>query len=92
LIQILWYKYALKRDMEDINIDLVAWEHEAIERVARRSKIGIRIVVKEKMIAYRSETKRLKRHTMQADPGTARLPCTHCNRLFSAQIGLASHL
>jgi hypothetical protein len=46
--------------MQDTNIDLVAWEQDAIDRVAWRAKIRNGIVVKEKMIADRSETKSLK--------------------------------
>jgi hypothetical protein len=80
---LLRYRDVCKRDMQDTNI-----EQEAIDRVAWRGKIRNGIVVKVKMIADRSETKRFKRHTMQEDPSTA----TQCNRLFSAQIGLARHL
>jgi hypothetical protein len=89
---LLRYTDVCKLDMQDTNIDLVAWEQEAIDRVAWRGKIRNEIVVKYKMIADRSETKCVKRHTMQEDPGTARLPCTRCNIHFSAQNGIASHL
>jgi hypothetical protein len=89
---LLRYRDVCKRDMCETNTDLIVWKQDTIDRVAWRGKIRNGIVVKEKMIADRSETKRLKRHTMQKDPNTVRLPNTHGNRLFSAQFGLASHL
>jgi hypothetical protein len=80
---LLRYRDVCNRDMQDTNIDLVAWEQDSIDRVAWRGKIRNGIVIKKKMIANRSETKRLKRHTIQEDPSTARLQCTHRNILGS---------
>jgi hypothetical protein len=43
--------------MYDANIDLVAWEQDANDRIAWRGKIRNGVVVKVYMLANKSETK-----------------------------------
>jgi hypothetical protein len=78
--------------MYDTNIDLVEWEQDVTDRLAWRDKIRNGIVAKEKMFANMSETKCLRTHIRLENSSTARIPCTYCNRIFSAQIGNAFHL
>ena len=89
---LLRYKDVCKRDMTDTDINIATWEEVAADRGVWRAKIRNGIGVKEKMIADRSHTKRVRSHLVHDGGNDPAFTCMHCGRHCVARIGLISHI
>lgn len=90
------YKDTLKVALKHCLIPNSSWERCAENRSAWRSLVSSGVTAFENKRIRDKEQSRMRRKERQSatcQPGqTPRIPCPHCDRHFSAKIGLISHL
>jgi len=90
------YKDTLKASLKSFDINLESWEELAQDRTAWRGMVRKGATLCETMRIKAAQKKReerkLRANSITITSLSTALSCPHCNRLFSAPIGLRSHL
>ena len=89
------FKDSLKANMKEMDIDPSTWEVEAADRSSWRTELRKKTELYESrtiLEAQRKRRERKERSQTARDPLPPNNTCPHCNRVFSARIGLISHL
>ena len=90
------FKDTLKASLKSCGLDPETWEDDAQCRTGWRSAVRQGVAAFEKRCIQEAERKRQLRKATDSSSLSSRQPptltCPHCNRTFTARIGLISHL